>query len=68
MRDLRLLKGNVTFIRFVRKSGRITVAANDKFLIGEKYKWPYVLAVVDVAKKRLNILCQGKHLKSFDYS
>jgi len=67
-RDLRLLKGNVTFIRFVRKSGRITVAANDKFLIGEKYKWQYVLAVVDVAKKRLNILCQGKHIKSFDYS
>lgn len=67
-RDLRLLKGNVTFIRFVRKSGRITVTANDKFLIGEKYKWQYVLAVVDVAKKRLNIFCQGKHRKSFDYS
>ena len=67
-RDLRLLKGNVTFIRFVRKSGRITVTANDKFMISEKYKWQYVLAVVDVAQKKLNIIWQGKHLKSFDYS
>jgi putative transposase len=67
-RDLQLLKGNVTFIRLVRKSGRITVTANDKFLIGEKYKWQYVMAVVDVAKKRLNVIWQGKHLKSFDYS
>jgi IS30 family transposase len=66
-RDLRLVKGKVTFIRFVRKSGRITVTANDKFLIGKKYKWQYVMAVVDVAKKRLNILWQGKHIKSFDY-
>jgi IS30 family transposase len=67
-RDLRLLKGKVTFIRFVRKSGRITVTANDNFMIGEKYKWQYVLAVVHVAKKRLNILSQGKRLKSFHYS
>ncbi len=67
-RDLQLLKGKVTFIRFVRKSGRITVTANDKFLIGEKYKSQYVMASVDVAKKKLNILWQGKHLKSFDYS
>ena len=67
-RNLQLVKGKVIFIRFVRKSGRITVSANDKFMIGEKYKWQYVLAVVDVAKKRLNILCQGKHIKSFDYS
>ena len=66
-RDLRLVKGKVTFIRFVRKSGRITVTANDKFLIGKKYKWQYVMAVVDVAKKKLNILWQGKHIKSFDY-
>jgi hypothetical protein len=68
IRDLQLVKGKVTFLRFVRKSGRITVTANDKFLIGEKYKWQYVMAVVDVAKKKLNILWQGKHLKAFDYS
>jgi len=61
-RDLRLLKGNVTFIRFVRKSGRITLTARDKFLIGKKYKWHYVMAVVDVSKKRLNVICQGKQI------
>ena len=66
-RDLRLLKGNVTFIRFVRKSGRITVTARDKFLIGEKYKWHYVMAVVDVVRKKLNVICQGKRIRSFDY-
>ena len=67
-RDLQLVKGNVTFIRFVRKSGRITVTAHDKFLIGEKYKWQYVMAVVDVAKKKLHVIWQGKRLKSFTYS
>jgi len=66
-RDLRLLKGKVTFIRFVRKSGRITLTAKDKFLIGKKYKWQYVLANVDVATKRLHVIWQGKHIKSFDY-
>jgi putative transposase len=68
IRDLQLLKGNVTFIRFVRKSGRITLTANDKFLIGKKYKWQYVIALVDVAKKKLHVIWQGKHIKSFDYS
>jgi len=67
-RDLRLLKGNVTFLRLVRKSGRITLTAKDKFLIGKKYKWQYVMAVVNVAKKRLHVSWQGKHIKSFDYS
>jgi len=66
-RDLRLLKGHVIFLRFVRKSGRITVTAKDKFLIGKTYKWQYVMANVDVAKKRLEVIWQGKHLKSFDY-
>jgi hypothetical protein len=66
-RNLQLLKGHVTFIRFVRKSGRITLTAKDKFLIGKKYKWQYVLANVDVAKQKLDILWQGKHLKFFDY-
>jgi IS30 family transposase len=66
-RNLQLLKGKVTFIRFVRKSGRITLTAKDKFLIGKKYKWQYVLANVDVAKKKLDILWQGKHIRCFDY-
>jgi putative transposase len=67
-RNLQLLKGNVTFLRFVRKSGRITLTAKDKFLIGKKYKGHYVLANVDVAKKKLHVICKRKHIKSFDYS
>jgi hypothetical protein len=67
MRDLQLLKGKVTFIRFVRKSGRITLTAKDNFLLGKKYKWQYVLANVDVATKRLLVIWQGKPIKSFDY-
>jgi IS30 family transposase len=67
-RNLQLLKGKVTFIRFVRKSGRITLTAKDKFLVGKKYKWHYVRAVVDVPNKKLHVSCQNKHLKSFDYS
>lgn len=66
-RDLRLLKGKVTFIRFIRKSGRITLTAKDKFLIGKKYKWQYVMANVDVAKQKLEVIWQGKHIRSFDY-
>lgn len=67
MRNLRLLKGRVTFIRFVRKSGRITLTAKDKFFLGKKYKWQYVTANVDVAKQKLDVIWQGKHIRSFDY-
>ena len=67
MRNLGLLKGKVTFIRFVRKSGRFTLTAKDKFLLGKQYKWQYVLANVDVAKQKLDVIWQGKHIRSFDY-
>jgi len=66
-RNLQLLKGKVTFIRLVRKSGRITLAADDKFLIGKKYKWRYVQAVVNVQKKQLDFYAMGKWLKSVAY-
>jgi IS30 family transposase len=66
-RHLRLLKGKVSFIRLVRKSGKITLTAKDKFFIGKKYKWQYVLAVVNVQQKRLNIYLNNKLIKSFAY-
>jgi putative transposase len=66
-RNLQLAKGNVTFLRFVRKSGRITLTAKDKFFLGKKYKWQYVMAVVDVAKKKLHVIWRGKHIRSFNY-
>lgn len=67
-RDLRLSKGYVSYIRLVRKSGRITLTANDKFLIGKRHKWQYVLARIDVRNKRLNIYLHDKSIKSFAYS
>lgn len=66
-RTLRLLKGKVSFIRLVRKSGRITLVAKDKFFIGKKYKWQYVLATVNVHQKQLNIYLHKKLIKSFAY-
>ena len=66
-RNLRLLKGKVSFIRLVRKSGKITLTAKDKFFIGKKYKWHYVLAVVDVHQKQLNIYLNKKVIRSFAY-
>ena len=66
--DFRLLKGCVSYIRLVRKSGRITITANDKFMIGKRYKWQYVLAQVDVQTKKLNVYLKNKLIKSFAYS
>jgi putative transposase len=66
-RDIRLLKGYVSYIRLVRKSGRITLTANDKFLIGKRYKWQYGLARVNVRTQKLNIYLQNKLIKSFAY-
>jgi transposase InsO family protein len=67
-RNLRLLKGKVSYIRLVRKSGRITLTANDKFLVGKKYKWQYVLACVDARTKNLKVYSKNKLIRSFDYS
>jgi hypothetical protein len=66
-RNLQLVKGKVTFIRLVRNSGRITLAAHDKFLIGKKYKWQYVQAIVNVQKKQLDFYLMGKLIKSVAY-
>lgn len=66
-RNLQLVKGKLTFIRLVRKSGRITLTANDKFLVGKKYKWQYVQAIVDVQKKRLDFFLMGKRIISVAY-
>jgi IS30 family transposase len=66
-RNLQLVKGKVTFIRLVRKSGRITLAGDDKFRVGKKYKWQYVQAIVNVQKKQLDFYVMGKWLKSVAY-
>lgn len=66
-RNLRLVKGKVSFVRLVRKSGRITLCAQDKFEIGQEFQWQYVLATLDVAAHRLDIFLNGERIKSFDY-
>jgi len=66
-RNLQLVKSNVSFIRLVRKSGRITLCANDKFEIGTEYQWQYVLASANHLAHRLDVFLQGKLIKSFDY-
>ena len=67
-RDLQLVKSKVSFIRLVRKSGRITLCANDKFEIGSDYQWQYVLAQANFATHHLDVFLQGQLIKSFDYS
>jgi transposase InsO family protein len=66
-RNLQGVKGQVAFVRLVRNSGRITLTANDKFVIGKKYKWQYVLAIVNVQRKRLYFYVMGKLIKSVAY-
>jgi len=66
-RNLQQVKGKVTFIRLVRKSGRITLAGNDKFLVGKKHKWQYVQAIVSVQQKQLSFYLMGKLIKSIAY-
>lgn len=66
-RNLQLVKGKVTFIRLVRKSGRITLAGDDKFLVGKRYKWQYVQAIVNVQKDRLDFYLMSTLIKSVAY-
>jgi len=66
-RNLQLVKGKVAFIRLVRKSGRITLAGDNKFLVGKKYKWQYVQAIVSVQQKQLSFYLMGKLIKSVAY-
>ena len=66
--DLPLSKGFVSFIRMVRKSGRITLIGDDKFDIDPDLKWHYVLARVDIADQTLSVYHDDELLKSFDYA
>jgi len=66
-RNLQHVIGKVVFIRLVRKSGRITLTADDKFFVGKKYKWQYVQAVVNIQKQQLNFYLMGRLIKSVAY-
>lgn len=66
-RNLQHVIGKVVFIRLVRKSGRITLTADDKFFVGKKYKWQYVQAIVNIQKQQLNFYLMGRLIKSVAY-
>jgi putative transposase len=60
--------GHVSFVRFVRKSGRITLGANDRFMVDPDLKYTYVRARVDLTPSTVTI-SQGDHvLQTYDYS
>jgi len=67
-RKLKLEKGYVSFIRLVRKSGRITTHAGDKFDIDPNLKWQYVLARADIKAQKLRIYHQGELIKVLGYT
>ena len=66
--DLQLSKGFISFIRMVRKSGRITLIGDDKFDIDPDLKWHYVLARIDVSAQTLSVYHDNELHKSFDYA
>jgi putative transposase len=61
-------KGFISFVRLVRKSGRITLGAGDRFMVDPELAYTYVLARVDLAKRVVIISQEGKELKTYDYS
>lgn len=61
-------QGWVSFVRLVRKSGRITLGANDRFMIDPDLAYTYVLARADLANQTVTISQKGKVLKTYDFS
>jgi putative transposase len=67
-RHLPQRQGFVSFVRLIRKSGRITLGTGDRFMVDPKLAYSYVRARVDVAKRQVQILQNDKVLKTYDYS
>lgn len=61
-------KGFVSFVRLVRKSGRITLGAGDRFMVDPDLAYTYVLAHVDLAHKVVTISQDDEPLRTYDYS
>lgn len=60
--------GFVSFVRLVRKSGRITLAAGDRFMVDPDLAYSYVLARVDLANKSVSIFQDQQLILSYDFS
>jgi hypothetical protein len=61
-------KGSVCFVRLVRKSGRITLGAQDRFMVDPDLAYTYVLAKVDLTKSIVTISHNNEIVRSYDYS
>lgn len=61
-------KGFVSFIRLVRRSGRITLGAKDRFMVDPALVYSYVLARVDIAKQLVTIFQNDQPLVTYDFS
>lgn len=61
-------QGYVSFVRLVRKSGRITLGAGDRFMVDPELAYQYVLARVDLAEKIVRISHNDQLLKTYDFS
>jgi putative transposase len=60
--------GWVSFVRLVRKSGRITLGAGDRFMVDPELAYTYVLARVDMTNQIVTISQEGEVLKTYDFS
>jgi putative transposase len=61
-------RGWVSFVRLVRKSGRITLGAGDRFMVHPDLANQYVLARVDLAQKVVRISHGEQVLQTYDFS
>ena len=58
--------GTISFIRLIRKSGRITLL-QEKFDISPDLKWEYVYASILIHEHKLKVWHTGELIKTFDY-
>jgi putative transposase len=61
-------KGFVSFVRLVRRSGRITLGAHDRFMVHPDLAHNYVLARVVVAEQQVAISHGGELIVTYDFS
>jgi IS30 family transposase len=68
LRSLPQNKGFVSFVRLVRKSGRITLGAGDRFMVNPELAYTYVLARINLAQKTVSISQDDTLIVNYDYS
>jgi putative transposase len=61
-------QGFVSFVRLIRKSGRIALGARDRFMVDPELAYQFVLARVDLAEKVVRISHNDEVLKTYDFS